>query len=106
MMRSIMAALVVAGGMTFGCGEAAKGAGQGGEILLTDLMAVAESVEERTMIRVAAGRLPNIDQPGRAEPTFRELMAVTRPYFQPALEALAERAARRKEKEVAKAKAD
>jgi hypothetical protein len=101
MMQSIMAVLVIAGGMTFGGGGPAK-AGQGGEILLTDLMAVAESVEERTMIRVSAGRLPNIDQPGRAEPTFRELMEATRPFFRPALEAIAERVAKRRE--VAKAK--
>jgi hypothetical protein len=107
MVRSILVAMVVAGGMTLGGGGAAKAAGQGGEILLTDLMAASESVEERTMIRVSAGRLPDLDQPGRAEPTFRELMTATRPYFRPALEALAERAAkRREEKEVVKAKAD
>lgn len=105
MMRSIMAALVVAGGMTLGGGGAAKAAGQGGEILLTELMAAATSVEERTVIRVAAGRLENIDQLGRAEPTLSELMASTRPYFRPILEAIGERAAqRRKEKEVAQAK--
>lgn len=97
------AIVVVAGVMTSSGG--ARAAGQGGEILLTDLMAAAESVEERTMIRVSAGRLENIDQPGRAEPTFRELMAATRPYFRPALEALAERAAQRR-KEVAKAKTE
>jgi hypothetical protein len=100
-----MAVMVIAGGMTFVGGGAAKAAVQGGEILLTDLMAASESVEERTMIRVAAGRLPDLDQPGRAEPTLRELMAATRPYFRPALEAIAERVTQRRNlKEVAKAK--
>jgi hypothetical protein len=98
------AIVVVAGVMTSSGG--ARAAGQGGDgIVLTDLMMAAESVEERTLIRVSAGRLPDLDQPGRVEPTLRELMAATRPYFQPALQAIADRAAqRRKEKEVEKAK--
>jgi hypothetical protein len=103
--QQLGAAAIVVGVMTFS-GGARAAPGQGGdEIVLTDLMVAADSVEERTLIRVSAGRLPDIEQPGRKEPTLQELMAATRPYFRPALEAIAERAAqRRQEKGVAKSK--
>jgi hypothetical protein len=98
------AAIVVVAGVMTSSGGARAAPGQGGdEIVLTDLMVAAESVEERTLIRVSAGRLPDLYQPGRAEPTVHELMEATRPFFRPALQAIAERAAqRRQEKGVAK----